>query len=83
MMNPFLDIPLIEDLENRDLVYFVIKEKSNVRKKVKHYVKGTLMQIWKSPDMFVHIKTIPWYFRFLILKILKLFVREVCIFLKK
>ena len=44
-MNPFLDIPLIEDLEKRYLVYFVIKEKSNVRKKVKHYVKGTLMQI--------------------------------------
>ena len=23
-------------------------------------VKGTLMQIWKSAYMFVHIKTIPW-----------------------
>lgn len=30
-MNPFLDIPLIEDLENRHLVYFVTKEEKNKR----------------------------------------------------
>ena len=31
-------------------------------------VKGTLMEIWKSPYMFVHIKTVPWKFGILNLK---------------
>ena len=42
------------------------------------------MQIWKSPYMFVFIK--KQYlenFAFLILRILELFAREVCKFLKK
>ena len=42
------------------------------------------MQIWKSYYMFVFIqKQYPEIFAFLILIILKLFVREVCKFLKK
>ena len=46
--------------------------------------KGTLMQIWKSRYMFVFIwKQYPANFTFLILIILKLFMREVCKFLKK
>ena len=46
--------------------------------------KGTLMQIWKSPYMFVFIwKQYPENFAFLILRIIELFAREVCIFLKK
>ena len=46
--------------------------------------KGTLMQIWNSPYMLVFIwKQYPEYFAFLILRILELFAREVCIFLKK
>ena len=47
-------------------------------------IKGTLMEIWKPPDMFVFIqKQYPENFAFLILRILKLFTREVCKFLKK
>ena len=46
--------------------------------------KGTLMQIWKSPYMFVLIqKRYSENFTFLILRILELFAREVCKFLKK
>ena len=46
--------------------------------------KGTLIQIWKSPYMFVFIwKQCPENFAFLILRILELFAREVCKFLKK
>ena len=42
------------------------------------------MQIWKSRYMFVFIqKEYPENFSFLILRILKLFDREVCKFLKK
>ena len=41
------------------------------------------MQIWKSPNMFVLIQKHPEEFAFLILKILELFIREVCKFLKK
>ena len=44
----------------------------------------TLMQISKSPYMFVFIwKQYPKKFTFLILRILDLFAREVCKFLKK
>ena len=48
-------------------------------------VKGTLMQIWKSPYMFVFIEEqCPENFSFLILIILKLFTwSEVCKFVKK
>ena len=47
-------------------------------------IKGTLMQIWKSPYMFVfRWKQCPGNFPFLILKVLELFAREVCKFLKK
>ena len=47
--------------------------------------KGTLMQIWKSPYMFVLIqKRYSENFAFLILRILELlFACEVCKFLKK
>ena len=46
--------------------------------------KGTLMQIWKSHYMFVFTKKqYPENFVFLILRILVLFTREVCKFLKK
>ena len=46
-------------------------------------IKGTIMQIWKSPYIFVFIqKQYPEYFAFLILRILEL-LREVCKFLKK
>ena len=42
------------------------------------------MQIWKSPYMILFIsKQYPESFAFLILRILKLFTREVCKFLKK
>ena len=42
------------------------------------------MQIWKSPNMFVLIqKQYPEEFAFLILKILELFIRDFCKFLKK
>ena len=47
-------------------------------------LKGTLMQIGKSPYMFVFIqKQYPENFAFLIQRILELFAREVCKFLKK
>ena len=46
--------------------------------------KGTLMQIWKSPSMFVFLqKQYSENSAFLILRILELFAREVCKFLKK
>ena len=46
--------------------------------------KGTLMQIWKPPYMFVFIwKQYPGNFAFLILRILELFTRKDCKFLKK
>ena len=46
--------------------------------------KGTLMQIWKFFYMFVFIwKQCPENFAFLILRILELFARKVCKFLKK
>ena len=42
------------------------------------------MQIWKFPYLFVFIqKQNPQNFSFLILRILQLFAREVCKFLKK
>ena len=45
--------------------------------------KGTLMQIWKSPYMFVFIwKQYPANSTFLILRIIELFAREVCKFPK-
>ena len=28
-----------------------------------HFIKGTLMQIWKSCYVCIHVKTIPWNFR--------------------
>ena len=47
-------------------------------------MKGTLMQIWKSPCMFVFIwKQYTRNFAFLILRMLGLFAREVSKFLKK
>ena len=46
-------------------------------------IKGTLMQIWKSPYMFVFIWKHPESFAVLILRILGLFAREVCKFLEK
>ena len=45
-------------------------------------LKGTLMQIWKSPCMLVFIwKQYSENFVFLIVRILELFTREVCKFL--
>ena len=47
-------------------------------------IKGTLMQIWKSPYMFAFIwKQYSGNFAFLILKTIELFARKVCAFLKK
>ena len=47
-------------------------------------LKGTIMQIWKSPYMFVfrqkqYLESVV----FLILRTVKLFTRKVCKFLKK
>ena len=48
------------------------------------WFKGTLMQIWKSSDIFMFIQNqYPQNFALLILKIPDLFAREVCKFLKK
>ena len=48
------------------------------------WFKGTLMQIWKSSDIFVFIQNqYPENLALLILKIPELFAREVCKFLKK
>ena len=53
-------------------------------KSMTEVLKGTLMQILKSPNMFVFIqKQFLENFAFLILKILELFTREYCKFLKK
>ena len=42
--------------------------------------KGTLMQIWKSPCMFLFIyKYYPENFAFLTLRILELYTRKVCV----
>ena len=50
-----------------------------VKTKTKSQLKGTLMQIWKSPHMFVFIqKCYPENFAFLILGILELYSRKVC-----
>ena len=47
-------------------------------------IKGTLMQIWKSANMYLFIQNqCPESFAFLILRILELFTREICKFLKK
>ena len=47
-------------------------------------IKGTLMQIWKSPYIFAFIeKQYPENFATLILTILELFAREVCKFFKE
>ena len=55
-----------------------------LRLKLLFYIKGTLKHIWKSPTVFVFIwKQYPENFAFLILRILKLFAREVCKSLKK
>ena len=49
-----------------------------------HHLKGTLMQIWKSPHIFKFIlKPYPKNFAPLIVRILELFTRKVCILLKK
>ena len=48
------------------------------------WFKGTLMQIWKSSDIFVFIQNqYPENFALLILKIPELFARKVSKFLKK
>ena len=52
--------------------------------KLVQYIKGTPMQIWKSPYVFVFMwKQYPENVAFLILRILQLFAREVCKFIKK
>ena len=56
----------------------------NLYKELEAGIKGTLMQIWKSLNIFVFIsKQYPENFAFLILRVLELFIREVGIFLKK
>ena len=53
----YIDLTLVEVTKNWWQIYFDIMLNSEL--------KGTLMQIWKSPYMFVFIiKTIPWKFRF-------------------
>ena len=55
-----------------------------LRLKLLFYIKNTLKQVWKSPTVFVVIwKQYAKNFAFLILRILKLFAREVYEFLKK
>ena len=55
-----------------------------LRFKFLFYIKGTLMQIWKSPTVIVlKWKQYPNDFTSLILRIFKLFAREVCKFLKR
>ena len=47
-------------------------------------VKGTLLQVWKSPYMFVFKqKEQPEDFAFLIIRVLEFFTRKVSIFLKR
>ena len=47
-------------------------------------LKGALIQTWKSPYIFVFMwKQYPENFAFLIIRILELFARDVCSFLKK
>ena len=47
-------------------------------------IKGTLMQIWKLPNIFKFIKKLhSGNFAFLIVRILELFTRKIYIFLKK
>ena len=47
-------------------------------------IKGTLMQIWKYPHMFLFIlKQYPENFAFLTVRILELFAPEICKFLRK
>ena len=46
-------------------------------------IKGTLMQIWRSPNMFIFAqKQYPENFAIVILRIVQLFAREGCEFLK-
>ena len=55
-----------------------------LRLKLLFYIEDTLKQVWKSPTVFVVIwKQYAKNFAFLILRILKLFAREVYEFLKK
>ena len=43
-------------------------------------IKGTLMQIWNSPCMFLFIyKYYPENFAFLTLRVLELYTRKVCV----
>ena len=54
-----------------------------INSKILHIIKGTLMQIWKSHYMFAFIwKQCPENFAFLIPRIVELFARKVCKFLK-
>ena len=57
--------------------------KTLTAQKMKFSVKGTLMQISKSQYMFVFIKKqYPENFAILVLRIVELFAREACEFLK-
>ena len=52
--------------------------------KNEHKSKGALIQIWKFPYMFKFIlKQYPENLAFLALKIIELFTRKLCIFLKE
>ena len=58
--------------------------KTPTAQKMKFSIKGTLMQISKSQYMFVFIKKqYPENFAILVLRIVELFAREACKFLKK
>ena len=51
----------------------------NYIRSITYLLKGTLMQIWKSPHMFVFIqKYYPENFPFLMLGILELYARKAC-----
>ena len=54
-----------------------------IDQKMKFSIKGTLLQIWKSPYTFEFMqKLYPENFAFLLRSILELFTRKVCILLK-
>ena len=73
---------------NKQLWITVIENASKINKHIVYgeglIIKGTLMQIWKSPYKFVFIlKRYLENFAFLIQRIIELFAREVCKLLKK
>ena len=73
---------LISKISKNSFLQFLFKLTTKLRCFL-YFIKGTLMQIWKSRYMCVFIlKQYPENFTFPILRILELIAREVCKFLK-